>query len=137
MILVKDFLKSLNSRLYFLNKEEKNKILEEYRNKGIGTKLMSYLIAIAIENKVINIHPRMALPLLESGSKRGLIIKLQQWNDSDAIPAPSALFRIVAKQIQLFIRISPILVNLNKGFKIDRLAKETFKSLSCLCCHYS
>ena len=30
---MKDFLKILNSRLYFLNKEEKNKILEEYRNK--------------------------------------------------------------------------------------------------------
>ncbi len=30
---MKDFLKILNSRLYFLNKEEKNKILEEYRDK--------------------------------------------------------------------------------------------------------
>ena len=30
-------------------------VMGEYRNKGIGTKLMSYLIAIAIENKVINI----------------------------------------------------------------------------------
>lgn len=27
----------------------------DYRNNGIGTKLMSYLISIAIENRVINI----------------------------------------------------------------------------------
>ena len=30
-------------------------VLTEHRGKGIGTKLMSYLIAVAIENKVINI----------------------------------------------------------------------------------
>ena len=30
-------------------------VLKEFRNQGIGTKLMSYLIAVAIENKVINI----------------------------------------------------------------------------------
>ena len=30
-------------------------VIEEYRNKGIGTKLMSYLTAVAIEKKVINI----------------------------------------------------------------------------------
>lgn len=30
-------------------------VLPEYRGKGIGTKLMSYLISLAIENRVINI----------------------------------------------------------------------------------
>ena len=30
---MKEFLKNLNNRLYFLNKDEKNKILEEYRSK--------------------------------------------------------------------------------------------------------
>ena len=30
-------------------------VKEEYRNKGIGNKLMSYLISIAISEKVINI----------------------------------------------------------------------------------
>ena len=30
-------------------------VLEEYRNKGIGNKLMSYLISIAINEKVVNI----------------------------------------------------------------------------------
>ena len=30
-------------------------VSSEYRGKGIGTKLMSYLISLAIENRVINI----------------------------------------------------------------------------------
>jgi len=30
-------------------------VLEEYRNKGIGNKLMGYLISIAINEKVVNI----------------------------------------------------------------------------------
>ena len=30
-------------------------VILEYRGKGIGTKLMSYLISLAIENRVINI----------------------------------------------------------------------------------
>lgn len=31
------------------------KVLEEYQNKGIGTKLMSHLVSIAIIERVINI----------------------------------------------------------------------------------
>ena len=31
------------------------KVLEEHRNKGIGSKLMAYLISVAISNHVINI----------------------------------------------------------------------------------
>lgn len=30
-------------------------VLEEYRSQGIGTKLMSYLVSIAIEMKMVNI----------------------------------------------------------------------------------
>ena len=30
-------------------------VLEEYRNKGIGNKLMSYLVGIAINERVVNI----------------------------------------------------------------------------------
>ena len=30
-------------------------VIPEYRCKGIGTKLMSYLISLAIENRVVNI----------------------------------------------------------------------------------
>ena len=30
-------------------------VTPEYRGKGIGTKLMSYLISLAIENRVVNI----------------------------------------------------------------------------------
>ncbi len=30
-------------------------VQEEYRNKGIGSKLMAYLVSIAIEKRVINI----------------------------------------------------------------------------------
>ena len=30
-------------------------VIPEYRGKGIGTKLMSYLISLAIENRVVNI----------------------------------------------------------------------------------
>ena len=30
-------------------------VLEEYRNKGIGNKLMSYLVSVAISEKVVNI----------------------------------------------------------------------------------
>lgn len=30
-------------------------VKEEYRNKGIGTKMMSYLVSLAIEKRVINI----------------------------------------------------------------------------------
>ena len=31
------------------------KVLEEYQNQGIGSKLMAYLISVAINNRVINI----------------------------------------------------------------------------------
>ena len=31
------------------------KVLEEYRNKGIGSRLMAYLISVAIDHHVINI----------------------------------------------------------------------------------
>ena len=30
-------------------------VLEEYRNQGIGTKLMAYLVSLAIDNHVVNI----------------------------------------------------------------------------------
>jgi len=47
---------SLNYSLIYDRMEIDNiEVEEEYRNKGIGTKLMSYLVSIAIENRVVNI----------------------------------------------------------------------------------
>ena len=67
------------------------KVEEEYQGKGIGTKLMSYLVSIAIENKVDNITLEVrksndkAIHLYKKFGFHEVAIRQYYYGDEDAI----------------------------------------------------
>lgn len=64
---------------------------EKYRMKGIGTKLMSYLVSKAIENRVVNItlevriSNKVARNLYKKFDFREVAIRKYYYGDEDAI----------------------------------------------------
>lgn len=64
---------------------------EEYRNRGIGTKLLSYLVSIAIANDVINItlevrkSNNIAINLYKKFGFVEVAIRKYYYGDEDAI----------------------------------------------------
>ena len=66
-------------------------VKEEYRSKGIGTKLMSYLVSEAIHNKVINItlevriSNNIAINLYKKFGFREVALRKYYYGDEDAI----------------------------------------------------
>lgn len=64
---------------------------ELYRGKGIGTKLMSYMVSIAIENRVINItlevrkSNSVAIKLYKKFGFREVAIRKFYYGDEDGI----------------------------------------------------
>ncbi|MGN1341780.1 MAG: ribosomal protein S18-alanine N-acetyltransferase [Bacilli bacterium] len=64
---------------------------EKYRDQKIGTKLMSYLISIAIENRVVNItlevrkSNKIAIHLYKKFGFREVAIRKYYYGDEDAI----------------------------------------------------
>ena len=66
-------------------------VLEEYRKQGIGTKLMSYLISIAIEYRVINITLEVrvsnenAIKLYKKFGFREVALRKFYYGDEDGI----------------------------------------------------
>ena len=66
-------------------------IKEDYRGKGIGTKLMSYLVYEAIHNKVVNItlevrvSNTIAINLYKKFGFREVAIRKYYYGDEDAI----------------------------------------------------
>ena len=67
------------------------KVEEEYQDNGIGTKLMSYLVSIAIENKVDNITLEVrksnnkAIHLYNKFGFHEVAIRKYYYGDEDAI----------------------------------------------------
>ena len=67
------------------------KVEEEYQDNGIGTKLMSYLVSIAIENKVDNITLEVrksndkAIHLYKKFGFHEVAIRKYYYGDEDAI----------------------------------------------------
>lgn len=66
-------------------------VKEEYQNKGIGTKLMSYLVSEAIHNKVVNITLEVrvsnskAINLYKKFGFREVALRKYYYGDEDAI----------------------------------------------------
>ena len=66
-------------------------VKEDYRGKGIGTKLMSYLVSEAIHNKVVNItlevrvSNTIAINLYKKFGFREVAIRKYYYGDEDAI----------------------------------------------------
>lgn len=66
-------------------------VLEEYQTQGIGTKLMSYLISIAIINKVVNITLEVRISnekarnLYKKFGFREVALRKFYYGDEDAI----------------------------------------------------
>lgn len=64
---------------------------ELYRGKGIGTKLMSYLVSVAIENRVVNItlevrkSNSVAINLYKKFGFREVAIRKFYYGDEDGI----------------------------------------------------
>lgn len=64
---------------------------ELYRGKGIGTKLMSYLVSVAIQNRVINItlevrkSNNIAISLYKKFGFREVAIRKFYYGDEDGI----------------------------------------------------
>lgn len=64
---------------------------ESYRGNGIGTKLMSYLVSVAIENRVINItlevrkSNNIAINLYKKFGFREVAIRKFYYGDEDGI----------------------------------------------------
>ena len=52
-------------------------VKEEYRGRGIGTKLMSYLVSEAIHHKVINIFREVALRKYYYGDEDAILMEKQ------------------------------------------------------------
>ena len=67
------------------------KVLDEHQNKGIGTKLMSYLISMAIEYRVVNITLEVrksndvAINLYKKFGFREVAIRKYYYGNEDAI----------------------------------------------------
>lgn len=67
------------------------KVNENYRNRNIGSKLMSYLISVAIENRVVNItlevrkSNEVAIRLYKKFGFREVAIRKYYYGDEDAI----------------------------------------------------
>lgn len=67
------------------------KVNENYRNRNIGSKLMSYLISVAIENRVVNItlevrkSNEVAIHLYKKFGFREVAIRKYYYGDEDAI----------------------------------------------------
>ena len=63
----------------------------EYRSKGIGTKLMSYLVSLAIENRVVNItlevriSNEVAIHLYKKFGFREVALRKFYYGDEDGI----------------------------------------------------
>ena len=66
-------------------------VKEEYRSRGIGTKLMSYLVSEAIHHKVINITLEVrvsnirAINLYKKFGFREVALRKYYYGDEDAI----------------------------------------------------
>ena len=67
------------------------KVLDEHQNKGIGTKLMSYLISMAIEYRVVNITLEVrksndvAINLYKKFGFREVALRKYYYGNEDAI----------------------------------------------------
>ena len=79
------------SLIYDRMEIDKIKVEEEYQGKGIGTKLMSYLVSIAIENKVDNITLEVrksndkAIHLYKKFGFHEVAVRKYYYGDEDAI----------------------------------------------------
>ena len=66
-------------------------VLEEYRNQGIGTKLMSYLVSLAISLRVVNITLEdrvsndIAINLYKKFGFREVALRKYYYGDEDGI----------------------------------------------------
>ncbi|MBQ2873428.1 MAG: ribosomal protein S18-alanine N-acetyltransferase [Bacilli bacterium] len=66
-------------------------VLEEYRNKGIGTKLLAHLISLAINYRVINItlevrvSNEVAISLYKKFGFREVALRKYYYGDEDGI----------------------------------------------------
>ena len=66
-------------------------VLEEYRNQGIGTKLMSYLVSLAISLRVVNItlevrvSNNIAINLYKKFGFREVALRKYYYGDEDGI----------------------------------------------------
>jgi len=66
-------------------------VLEEYRNQGIGTKLMSYLVSLAISLRVVNITLEVrvsndiAINLYKKFGFREVALRKYYYGDEDGI----------------------------------------------------
>ena len=66
-------------------------VLEEYRNNGIGTKLMSYLVSLAIDLRVVNItlevrvSNNIAINLYKKFGFREVALRKYYYGDEDGI----------------------------------------------------
>jgi len=67
------------------------KVLDEYRNQGIGTKLMAYLISMAIDLRVVNItlevrvSNEVARKLYKKFGFREVALRKYYYGDEDGI----------------------------------------------------
>ena len=67
------------------------KVLEEYRNQGIGTKLMAYLVSMAIDLRVVNItlevrvSNEVAIKLYKKFGFREVALRKYYYGDEDGI----------------------------------------------------
>ena len=66
-------------------------VLEEYRNQGIGTKLMSYLVSLAISLRVVNVtlevrvSNNIAINLYKKFGFREVALRKNYYGDEDGI----------------------------------------------------
>ena len=66
-------------------------VLEEYRNQGIGTKLMSYLVSLAISLRVVNItlevrvSNNIAINLYKKFGFKEVALRKYYYGDEDGI----------------------------------------------------
>ena len=79
------------SQIYQRREVDKILVKEKYRRRGIGTKLMSYLVSEAIHHKVINITLEVrvsnsrAINLYKKFGFREVALRKYYYGDEDAI----------------------------------------------------